>query len=325
MADAEEKARLLSILESHGQSFLSSFPILGNDSRKRKSNTGVALSSKKARREEVSDNEQEEEEWFGIGKNLPSDQDSEDDEDEENGSGSDFEHTDDEFTTENAASNVVVVFSDPGPKKSTTVDHVSKAQMKAFMSSKISKLTSTSQDTTTVKNQADEEEDRTNAQNDALLHKLVHTKLLSGSLSTELDLSPAHRRKALAGRVLELTGGAKLGKGEKLVRDAEKNKAAKRVREGLAHKQKERSKQELEEAKNLGNYHPTLKKVFEASSGPTTRKREKGLKMGVGKFSNGSLRLTRDDVNMVMAGHKEGSSSRGRGRGRGRGKPGKRK
>ena len=89
--------------------------------------------------------------------------------------------------------------------------------------------------------------DRTNAQNDAILHKLVHTKLLSGSLNTELDLTPSQRRKALAGRVLELAGEAKLGRGEKLVREAEKNRASKRVREGITSKQKERSKQELEE------------------------------------------------------------------------------
>lgn len=87
---------------------------------------------------------------------------------------------------------------------------------------------------------------RTNAQNDAILHKLVHTKLLSGSLNTELELTPSQRRKALAGRVLELTGEAQLGRGEKMVREAEKNKASKRVREGISNKQKERSKQELE-------------------------------------------------------------------------------
>lgn len=86
-----------------------------------------------------------------------------------------------------------------------------------------------------------------NAQNDALLHRLVHTKILSGSLNPELELTPAHRRKALAGRVLELSGGAKLGKGEKSVREKERNKAAKRVREGIVEKQKEKGKQELEE------------------------------------------------------------------------------
>jgi len=67
-----------------------------------------------------------------------------------------------------------------------------------------------------------------------------------------------------------------------------------------------------DQAKNLGNYHPTLKRVFEATtSRPATRKREKGLKMGVGKFSNGSLRLSRDDVDTAMGGFGSGSSTRG--------------
>ena len=74
---------------------------------------------------------------------------------------------------------------------------------------------------------------RTNLQNDALLHKLVHTQLLSGSLNSELDMTPAQKRKALEGRVLELAGGAKLGKGESLVREGERKKASKRVRMGL--------------------------------------------------------------------------------------------
>jgi hypothetical protein len=89
---------------------------------------------------------------------------------------------------------------------------------------------------------------RTNAQNDALLHKLIHTKLLSNQ---DVRLPPAKKRKALEGRILELTGDATLGKGESRVREAERNKAAKRVREGIAQKQKERRKQELEEVSFL--------------------------------------------------------------------------
>lgn len=88
---------------------------------------------------------------------------------------------------------------------------------------------------------------RTNVQNDAMLHKLVHTKLLSGSLNADLNLTGAERRKALEGRVLELTGNAKLGKGEHLVRSGEHRRAAKRVREGLADKKQERQQKELEE------------------------------------------------------------------------------
>jgi len=59
----------------------------------------------------------------------------------------------------------------------------------------------------------------------------------------------------------------------------------------------------LQEAKNLGHYHPILKKVFEASSTPTPRKREKGLKMGVGKFINGSLHLSRNDIGKATGSH----------------------
>jgi hypothetical protein len=51
----------------------------------------------------------------------------------------------------------------------------------------------------------------------------------------------------LEGRVLEVAGKARFGKGEKSVRDAERNKASKRVREGISEKRQEKAKQELEE------------------------------------------------------------------------------
>lgn len=89
---------------------------------------------------------------------------------------------------------------------------------------------------------------RSNRQNDALLHKLIHTQLLSGVANPdELNLTGAQRRKALEGRVLELAEKTKIGKGESLVRKAERNKAAKRVRLGIESKQKARMKQKLEE------------------------------------------------------------------------------
>jgi len=123
---------------------------------------------------------------------------------------------------------------------------------------------------------------------------------------------------------LEVSDGVKLGKGEKAVREAERNKAAKRVREGLLDKKKEREKMELEEAKNLGNYHPTLKKLFESSSSSTStnnRKRDRGLKMGVGRFSGGMLKLSREDISTAQgSGTKGRGGSRGTGRGRGRGR-----
>ncbi|KAH9482920.1 hypothetical protein JR316_0005020 [Psilocybe cubensis] len=325
MADPE-KARLLSLLEDHGRSFLSSFASTSGQTKKRKHPPNTQPEQPADKIAKV--HEDEAEEWFGIAQESLSNAYSEESGEEQQDSGSEFEHTDDEFTTSNLAyktDNKVIVFSEPGPKKKSDegYDYASKAQMKAFMSSKITKLTGATEPSTFKKDPKEEDEDKTNAQNDALLHKLVHTKLLSGSLNPDLNLPSAKRRKALAGRVLELTGEAKLGKGERAVRNAEKTKASKRVREGLTNKQKERSLQELEEAKNLGNYHPTLKKVFEASTPASKSKsRVKGLKMGVGKFSNGSLRLGREDVDKALGtrGFSYGDSVRGRGGSRSRGK-----
>jgi hypothetical protein len=87
----------------------------------------------------------------------------------------------------------------------------------------------------------------TNAQNDALLHRLVHTQLLSGSLNAELGLTSAQRKKAMEGRILELAGNSKLGQGEKVVRAQERDKASKRVREGLLEKQKQRREKMIQE------------------------------------------------------------------------------
>ncbi|KAJ4482681.1 hypothetical protein C8R41DRAFT_466952 [Lentinula lateritia] len=160
--------------------------------------------------------------------------------------------------------------------------------------------------------------ERTNIQNDALLHKLVHTKLLSGSLNSELELTPAQRRKALSGRVVELTGDAKLGRGERSVRLAEHNKASKRVREGLMQKQKERRAAQLQETKNLGNYHPTLKRLLDPDSETAKpKKRVRGLQMGIGSFKGGTLKLSREEINSVQ-GQRGGMASRGRGSGRGK-------
>lgn len=83
-------------------------------------------------------------------------------------------------------------------------------------------------------------ESSSNTHNDVLLHRLVHTQLLSGSHNHELNKTGAQRRKALAGRVLELAGDSKLGKGESNVRQDERKRASKRVRDGMAVKQKER-------------------------------------------------------------------------------------
>jgi hypothetical protein len=128
--------------------------------------------------------------------------------------------------------------------------------------------------------------------------------------------------------------------------------ASRNVREGLKLKEKEREGKKLEEvqfpfiptflllpadtdtlpkAKNLGNYHPTIKKLFGASTPPSHggrgEKRERGIGMGAGKFSNGMLKLSKEEIGRVQGfddrvrGGRRGGRGGGRGGGgRGRGK-----
>lgn len=72
MADAAEKARLLSIMEGHGRSFLNSFAPAGNHSQKRTLDTLHEGVNKKVKKEMKLDEDEDEEEWFGIGKESSS-------------------------------------------------------------------------------------------------------------------------------------------------------------------------------------------------------------------------------------------------------------
>ncbi|KAG6890958.1 hypothetical protein C0995_000915 [Termitomyces sp. Mi166 len=237
---------LLDILQAHGQQFLDSFSLSSTkfESKKRKRTDDASVSSTASLSEEISYDTKE---WGGITEELGHGNDNPASEHI-----SDFGREDDEFTAASSyTDSKVVVFQDI-VRSTEESDSTSRSRMKAFMqhpkSSKVSKLRQ--DDSGTVRKEKTEEEiedERTNAQNDAILHRLIHTKLLSGSLNPDFDMTPAQRRKALAGRVLEVSGAAKFGKGEKSVRDMERNKAYKRVRDGLKDKQKQREKQRLDE------------------------------------------------------------------------------
>lgn len=322
MGDAKED-ELLNILQAHGEQFLGSFSLPEQmfNSRKRKGSPEVISARKKSWWSAVDERENnevdDEEEWGGIIEHSAAD------------GNEDFDvQPDVETHLENygfrAESGTtegenVVIFDDLSSNGEIS-NLTSKAVMKAFMSSKISKLRQGLPSLSKPEvAEADANDERSHAQNDVLLHRLVHTELLSGSSNPMLNLSAAQRRKALAARVLELSGGARLGKGERYIVEKERKKAAKHVREGLLEKQKAREKQELEEAKNLGNYHPTIKKLFKPSTGPTNAKRDRGLKLGVGKFSGGLLKLSPKEVSRAESGQRERSSNRGRHRRGGRG------
>ncbi|KAH9843809.1 uncharacterized protein C8Q71DRAFT_14238 [Rhodofomes roseus] len=303
MADTD-KDELLRILGTHGQQFLGSFnsPVVMG---KRKDTSGVDRKRTKKQRVREPDPE---EEWSGISSSSASEED--EDVEESGQSGSEDESASPAHNGSAVQANVVV-FSETQAIAGPSTSKPSKAQMKAFMSSKVAKLTQEVQEKSDDEPD-DEGDELSNTQNDALLHRLVHTRILSGSLNPELNLTSAQRKKALAGRVLEAAGKAKLGKGERDVRLTERNKAAKRVREGMAAKQQERSEKQLEEAKHLGNYHPVLKKLYEASAQGPNRKREKGLRMGVGSFKGGVLKLSKDEINSVVGGGSRGGRGPGK-------------
>lgn len=73
------------------------------------------------------------------------------------------------------------------------------------------------------------------------------------------------------------------------------------------------------QAKNVGNYHPALKKLFGAEEDKSNKpppKRERGLAMGIGRHTSSGLKLSREEIERVNG---PSSSSGGSGRGRGSG------
>ncbi|KAI6047268.1 hypothetical protein EDC04DRAFT_2887075 [Pisolithus marmoratus] len=274
-----EREKLLRFLEAHGQEFMNSFE-LPPPLKKRKKNNELRQTTHTAVHSEERDVS------AVCGGYFPQNG-------REEGPG-----CDDERTASSSCTPDVTVFSDSAARHMKG-KHTPKGSRKSFMSSKVIDM---KRDISPPEDVSKEhlEDEQTNAQNDAMLYRLLHTKLLSGSLNDELGLSHAQRGKALSGRVLELSGQCKLGKGESLVREEEHDKASKRVRDGLLRKKEERSRKQLEEAKNLGNYHPILKQMYGSHSAKSSkRKRERGLRMGVGRFKGGVLKLRREEINTV--------------------------
>ncbi|KAI9466832.1 hypothetical protein BJY52DRAFT_1111475 [Lactarius psammicola] len=289
---------LLNALRVHGQKFLDSFGAPEDKGKRRKRMTRGSSESdratKLAKRETAArsssvDSSNSAEEWTGFG--------------------SDEDIGDDASTPVQRPD--VIVFSGSATKSSET--SFPKVQGKSFMSSKVSQLSDQKPEyRKRDMNGEDEDDEITNKQNDALLHRLVHTQLLSGSLNPELNLTSAQRKKALEGRILEVAGSSKLGQGEKTVRAKERDKASKRVRGGMLEKQKQRREKLVQEAKEMGNYHPASKKLFQDPSEKNTgRSRERGLRMGVGSFGGGTLRLSKQEIEMVQ-GSPTGDQRRGR-------------
>ena len=66
------------------------------------------------------------------------------------------------------------------------------------------------------------------------------------------------------------------------------------------------------QAKDMGNYHPTFKKLLDdPQEKGTERNRERGLGMGVGSYGGGTLRLSKREIESVQ---NRPASGRSRGR-----------
>lgn len=294
MTDHVSRARLLDILQSHGEQFLSTFNQVPTPKKRKRIADMEKMQPIKSNKslegnDTTSDDLGWSEEWTGIVSSRA--------------------ESDEAIQVENKATAQeriksptmsgqrqpdVIIFSGATTTKSTQ----SRAQLKAFMSSKVSRLKEEAKKAEDGSHgDSDEADVIKNAKNDKLLHNLVHTQLLPSSLNPEMNSSSAQRRKFMEGRIVELAGGAKLGKGEKLLRKEEQNKHAKHVRDGLVEKHRKKQKQKLEDERELGNYHPIIKGLLDDSLPSASNwKRQRGLGMGIGTFKGGYLDIAKETV-----------------------------
>ncbi|KAG8990238.1 hypothetical protein FRB93_003283 [Tulasnella sp. JGI-2019a] len=216
------------------------------------------------------------------------------------------------------SSSTAIVFSEPGKGLSSQSAEASKQAAKALMSSKVSKIFAqpTAREDGPSKD-LDVEESLEN--NDKALHRLLHTQLLAGSMSTELDLSPAERRRALQGRVLELSGNAKLGDGVKVLRHDYKVHQPKGQRDLLTAKEKKIDTTRRIEAAENGLYHSDFKKSLFLQKKTKRRGIDRGIGTGIGRYKDGQLTLSRSDIESVIGLSPQGQGGRGGGGLRGRG------
>ncbi|KAL1917156.1 uncharacterized protein VTP21DRAFT_4812 [Calcarisporiella thermophila] len=181
----------------------------------------------------------------------------------------------------------VVVFNDPTAKKNASGG--SKTDYRAFLSSKISKLKPPAP--AKPKTQKEMEEEQVNKEKDRELQDLLKTTRLLEEYSAE-QLSGKDLRKYKEQKLVEL--GAKPSKGPKMPIQ---------IALGMREKQRERHSKKLQEAKNLGLYHSSIKHLYsdndKSSEKSGAPRKNRGMKMAMGKFKDGVLKLSQKDIMSV--------------------------
>ncbi|KAL1740003.1 hypothetical protein HDZ31DRAFT_77203, partial [Schizophyllum fasciatum] len=259
MSDSERE--LLSALDAHGRAFLAAFdmpPSISHaeakDVNRKRNRAQEDVNEGRGDDAGETADDKEWEEWHGFGGSDGGNGDDSGEDEGEDGDGEEYDSdlNDDEFTS---AQPTVITFTDPSASASAPI----RAPSKAFMSSKVSKLRSSSSSSSTSRPTpatAEDAAEASNAQNDALLHRLVHTQLLDAasphSTTTTTARTPS-RRTALLGRLHELAAaGARPGSGARAVQAAERAQHARGVREGLERARRAAAARRAAEARELG-------------------------------------------------------------------------
>ncbi|EOR04946.1 Protein FAF1 [Wallemia ichthyophaga EXF-994] len=210
----------------------------------------------------------------------------------------------------------VVVFGEQaGASAPSTRDRDSKRAQKAFMSSKVNKVQQGPSEGTKSKQRKPSQmsdADRSNIENDKELEQLLHSQLFTARENTK-NMKAGDKMRMYEGRLLEIAGKADVGRGAAKLKKAEHKKASGVVRTGLEKHDKEMKVNELQHAKDLGVYDKSLKHLYEGAEGKSKatkrsfgslnadrdNKRQKGLSMGVGKFKNGMLSISKAEIDSV--------------------------
>lgn len=330
--DSEERAAQLAQLEALGNAFLSSFDLPSTSSSlEEQASTKKKLSSKKRKRlaeqqastseiEDAPAKEQDEMDMlFGSSKTtveaqMPS----------PSASGS-KQSSSSSKKKKQPKSRVVetVVYGGESRPDADELKDVKKG-WKAFMSSKIDKIGTEDQAAATKMTTAEEEEEKQLVANDRLLSELLSTTLFApGTGNTSKGKSNLSSNDTIA-RIMELSAtesqrkGQAIGRGwgENELKRQQLSKAPAAIRQGMRKAAGERRDKEREKAKELGTWHPSLKQAYSSQATATemglkkeTRKRQRGLGMGIGKFQGGMLKLSSQEISKVNGKSRSGSSS----------------
>ncbi|OCF56278.1 hypothetical protein L486_06219 [Kwoniella mangroviensis CBS 10435] len=231
---------------------------------------------------------------------------------------------------------------------------MSKAERKAFMNGNSAKMMGLQPEddgyNTLRKNKrarAGSEEDDLDEQSNLKLDQILHKMLLTNLLPSDtLDKAnrPSEKRNHLQGRLRELASFNLPGEGISSLRSTELSKHPAHIRTAIMQKAQKREKAQREEQRAAGNIDKRFgglsdgggksrggREVKRADIGKEVGKkkgmqgrtkddseRARGLSLGVGKFSNGMLKLSSSEIQSVNgAGRGDGGRRGGRGGKRG--------